>query len=92
MHIASSLLTRSRGAVVNFLSGGAGSRDTGTAVSSIFKAATLSLTQSLCALSQLLAEGWREGVAKPLERQNAALVTSRPVRGLSEETPRCRRR
>ena len=30
-------------------------------------------------MSQLLAEGWRLGVAKTLERQNAALVISEPI-------------
>jgi NAD(P)-dependent dehydrogenase (short-subunit alcohol dehydrogenase family) len=30
-------------------------------------------------MSQLLAEGWRVGVAKTLERQNAALVTAEPI-------------
>jgi NAD(P)-dependent dehydrogenase (short-subunit alcohol dehydrogenase family) len=30
-------------------------------------------------MSQLLAEGWRMGVAKTLERQNAALVTPEPI-------------
>ena len=30
-------------------------------------------------MSQLLAEGWRLGVAKTLERQNAALVMSEPI-------------
>jgi NAD(P)-dependent dehydrogenase (short-subunit alcohol dehydrogenase family) len=30
-------------------------------------------------MSQLLADGWRAGVAKVLERQNAALVTAEPV-------------
>jgi NAD(P)-dependent dehydrogenase (short-subunit alcohol dehydrogenase family) len=30
-------------------------------------------------MSRLLADGWRVGVAKTLERQNAALVTARPV-------------
>jgi hypothetical protein len=29
-------------------------------------------------MSQLLAEGWRVGVAKTLERLNAALVTAEP--------------
>jgi NAD(P)-dependent dehydrogenase (short-subunit alcohol dehydrogenase family) len=30
-------------------------------------------------MSQLLADGWRAGVAKALERQNAALVTAEPI-------------
>jgi short-subunit dehydrogenase len=30
-------------------------------------------------MSQLLADGWRAGVAKELERQNAALVQAGPV-------------
>jgi NAD(P)-dependent dehydrogenase (short-subunit alcohol dehydrogenase family) len=30
-------------------------------------------------MSQLLADGWRAGVAKVLERQNAALVTAEPI-------------
>jgi NAD(P)-dependent dehydrogenase (short-subunit alcohol dehydrogenase family) len=30
-------------------------------------------------MSQLLAEGWRSGVAKALERQNAALVMANPI-------------
>ena len=30
-------------------------------------------------MSQLLAEGWRMGVAKTLERQSAALVTAEPI-------------
>ena len=29
-------------------------------------------------LSQLLAEGWRAGVAKDLERQNAAMIQGEP--------------
>ena len=29
-------------------------------------------------LSQLLAEGWRAGVAKDLERQNAAMIQAEP--------------
>jgi short-subunit dehydrogenase len=31
------------------------------------------------AMSQLLAEGWRAGVAKELERQNAAMVPTQPL-------------
>jgi NAD(P)-dependent dehydrogenase (short-subunit alcohol dehydrogenase family) len=30
-------------------------------------------------MSQLLADGWRAGVAKAMERQNAALVTAEPI-------------
>jgi hypothetical protein len=30
-------------------------------------------------MSQLLADGWRGGVAKALERQNAALVMANPI-------------
>jgi hypothetical protein len=30
-------------------------------------------------MSQLLADGWRAGVAKELERQNAALVAAEPI-------------
>ena len=30
-------------------------------------------------MSQLLAEGWRVGVSKMLERQNAALVAAQPI-------------
>ena len=30
-------------------------------------------------MPQLLGEGWRVGVAKTLERQNAALVTAEPI-------------
>jgi hypothetical protein len=30
-------------------------------------------------MSQLLAEGWGAGVAKALERQNAALVAAEPI-------------
>ena len=37
-------------------------------------------------MSQLLAEGWRVGVGKTLERQNVALVDGRADRGLSEKT------
>jgi hypothetical protein len=32
-------------------------------------------------MSQSVPDGWRAGVAKRLERQNAALVTSEPVAG-----------
>jgi len=37
-------------------------------------------------MSQLLAEGWRVGVGKTLERLNVALVDGRADRGLSEKT------
>jgi NAD(P)-dependent dehydrogenase (short-subunit alcohol dehydrogenase family) len=31
------------------------------------------------AMSQLLADGWRAGIAKELERQNAAMVQAEPM-------------
>jgi hypothetical protein len=30
-------------------------------------------------MSALLADGWRDGVAKALERQNAALIAAEPA-------------